>query len=81
MVKNEATGAYLEVVKAVSDADMAVMAHIGVKLQRIRKIGRLKTDATAAQMAAKLVSLAEHMVNREASSLMIEGPLRKWPRL
>ncbi|NQT00622.1 MAG: 3-methyl-2-oxobutanoate hydroxymethyltransferase, partial [Planctomycetes bacterium] len=31
MVKIEATGAYLDVIKAVSDAGIAVMAHIGIR--------------------------------------------------
>ena len=73
MVKIEATGAYLEVIKAVSDAGMAVMAHIGIRPQSISKIGRFKAEATTAEMADELVSLAEQMVNCGASSLLIEG--------
>jgi len=73
MVKIEATGAYLGVIKAVSDAGMAVMAHIGIRPQSISKIGRFKAEATTAEMAAELVSLAEQMVNSGASSLLIEG--------
>jgi len=73
MVKIEATGAYLDVIKAVSDAGIAVMAHIGIRPQSISKIGRFKAEATTAEMAAELVSLAEQMVNCGASSLLIEG--------
>jgi len=73
MVKIEATGAYLDVIEAVSDAGIAVMAHIGIRPQSISKIGRFKAEATTAEMAAELVSLAEQMVNCGASSLLIEG--------
>ena len=73
IIKIEASGAYLDVVKAVSDAGMAVMAHIGIRPQSIGKIGQFKAEATTAEMAAELVSLAKQMVNVGASSLLLEG--------
>jgi 3-methyl-2-oxobutanoate hydroxymethyltransferase len=73
MVKIEANGAYLNVIKAVSDAGIAVMAHIGIRPQSIGKIGRFKAEATTAEIAAELVSLAEQMVDSGAASLLIEG--------
>ena len=73
MVKIEATGAYLDVIKAVSDAGIAVMAHIGIRPQSITKIGRFKAEATTAEMAAELISLAEQMIVNGAASLLIEG--------
>jgi 3-methyl-2-oxobutanoate hydroxymethyltransferase len=73
MVKIEVTGAYLDVIKAVSDAGIAVMAHIGIRPQSIGKIGRFKADATTAEMAMELISLAEQMVAAGADSLLIEG--------
>ena len=73
MVKIEASGAYLDVIKAVSDAGMAVMAHIGIRPQSISKIGRFKAEATTAQMALELITLAEQMVYAGAGSLLIEG--------
>ena len=73
MVKIEATSPYLDVIKAISDAGIAVMAHIGIRPQSISKIGRFKAEATTAQMAAELISLAEQMINNGASSLLIEG--------
>jgi len=73
IIKIEASGAELDVIKAVSDAGMAVMAHIGIRPQSISKIGRFKADATTAEMAVELVSLAEQMVYAGASSLVIEG--------
>ncbi len=73
MIKIEASGAYLDVIKAVSDAGMAVMAHIGIRPQSISKIGRFKAEATTAEMALELITLAEQMVYAGASSLLIEG--------
>jgi len=51
----------------------AVMAHIGIRPQSISKIGRFKAEATTAQMAAELISLAEQMIVNGAASLLIEG--------
>lgn len=73
MVKIEASGAYLDIVKAVSNAGMAVMAHIGIRPQSISKIGRFKAEATTAEMALELVALAEQMLQAGASSLLLEG--------
>jgi 3-methyl-2-oxobutanoate hydroxymethyltransferase len=73
MVKIEATSAYLDVIKAVSDADIAVMAHIGIRPQSISKTGRFKAEATTAEMAAELMSLAEQMISSGAGSLLLEG--------
>ena len=73
MIKIEASGAYLDVIKAVSDAGMAVMAHIGIRPQSIGTIGRFKAEATTAEMAAELISLAEQMTKGGAKSLLIEG--------
>lgn len=73
IIKIEVSGAYLDVVKAVSDAGMAVMAHIGIRPQAISKMGKLKADATTAEMAAELITLAEQMVNAGASCLLVEG--------
>jgi 3-methyl-2-oxobutanoate hydroxymethyltransferase len=73
MVKIEAGSAYLDTIKAISDAGMAVMAHIGIKPQNISKIGRLKAEATTAEVGFELILLAEQMVRAGAGSLLIEG--------
>ena len=73
MVKIEATGAYLNIIKVMSDTGIAVMAHIGIRPQSISKIGRFKADATVAEVAMELISLAEQMVQAGADSLLIEG--------
>jgi len=73
MVKIETSQAYLDVIRAVSDAGMAVMAHIGIRPQTISKIGRFKAEATTAEMAAELITLAEQMLQAGADSLLLEG--------
>lgn len=73
MLKIEATSAYLDVIKAVSDAGMAVMAHIGIRPQRIGKIGRFRAEASTTEMAVELVNLAEQMVKNGATALLLEG--------
>jgi len=73
MVKIEAGEAYLDIIKAVSDAGMAVMAHIGIRPQSISKSGRLRAQARSAESAAELIKLAEKMTCAGASGLLLEG--------
>ncbi|OHB59941.1 MAG: 3-methyl-2-oxobutanoate hydroxymethyltransferase [Planctomycetes bacterium RBG_13_46_10] len=73
MVKIEVTAAHFDIIKAVSDAGIAVMAHIGIRPQSISKIGRFKAEATTVEMALELINLAEKMVTAGADSLLIEG--------
>lgn len=73
MIKIEASEPYLNVISAVSDAGMAVMAHIGIRPQTISKTGSFKAEATTAKMAKNLIELADKMVNAGASSLLLEG--------
>ena len=73
MVKIEATGAHLATIRALSAAGIAVMAHVGIRPQRISTIGRFRAEATTAEIAMELISLAEQMVNAGASSLLIEA--------
>ncbi len=81
MVKIEVSGAYLDTIKAVSDADMAVMAHIGIRPQTISKVGRLKAEATTAEMALELIALADQMIQAGATSLLIEGTAAEVARI
>ncbi|MHC5075765.1 MAG: 3-methyl-2-oxobutanoate hydroxymethyltransferase [Planctomycetota bacterium] len=73
MVKIEADKTHLDMISALSNAGIAVMAHIGIRPQSITKIGRFKAEATTAQMALELIALAEKMVQAGASSLLLEG--------
>jgi len=73
MIKIEVSSTYLDIVKAISDAGMAVMAHIGIRPQTIRKVGRFKAEATTADVGMELIALAEQMLKAGAVSLLIEG--------
>jgi len=73
MVKIETTGAYLDTIRAVSDAGIPVMAHIGLLPQWITTVGRFRAGATTADAAINLIRLAEQMVESGASALLVEG--------
>jgi 3-methyl-2-oxobutanoate hydroxymethyltransferase len=73
IIKIEASSAYLDVIKAISDAGLSVMAHIGIRPQSISRIGRFKAEASTAEMAAELIALAGQMTNTGAVSLLLEG--------
>ncbi|MHC4154974.1 MAG: 3-methyl-2-oxobutanoate hydroxymethyltransferase [Planctomycetota bacterium] len=73
LIKIEAAEPQLDVIKAVSDAGMAVMAHIGIRPQTIGRLGRFKAEATTAEMALELIEVADQMVRAGAVSLLIEG--------
>jgi 3-methyl-2-oxobutanoate hydroxymethyltransferase len=72
-VKIEASGTDIDAIKAVSNAGIAVMAHIGIRPQSIGKIGQFKAEATTAEMAAELISTAQQMTESGASALLLEG--------
>ena len=76
LIKIEASEAQLDVVKAVSDADMAVMAHIGIRPQTLARTGRLRAEGTTAQVGLELILLAEKMVRAGAPILLLEGVAR-----
>jgi 3-methyl-2-oxobutanoate hydroxymethyltransferase len=73
MVKIEGNCADLDVIKAVSDAGIAVMGHIGIRPQSISKIGRFKAEGTTARNALEMIHLAEQMIDHGASALLVEG--------
>ena len=73
MIKIEAGGAHLDVIKAVNNAGMAVMAHIGIRPQSIGRVGRFRAEAVTAEMAVELISIAEQMIYAGAASLLLEG--------
>lgn len=77
IVKIEATAAHLDVIEAVSNAGISVMAHIGIRPQQIIKQGRLKAEGTTAEMAIELVQLARKMVDAGATTLLLEGTARE----
>ena len=81
LVKIESTAAQLDVIKAVSDAGIGVMAHIGIRPQSITKLGKLKAEGTTAEMALDLICLAKTMIDAGASTLLLEGVAREIARI
>jgi len=77
MVKVEATESQLDVIKALSDANIAVMAHIGIRPQALGRIGKLRAEGTAARQAFELILLAGKMVRAGACTLLLEGVARE----
>ncbi len=73
MVKIEAKGSDLDAIKAISNAGIATMAHIGIRPQSISKVGRFKAEATTAEMAVGLIHLADQMRQAGAAALLLEG--------
>lgn len=73
LIKIESTRAQLDVVLAVSDAGMAVMAHIGIRPQSISRTGVLKAEGVSAEAAFDLIELADRMVEAGAAMLLVEG--------
>jgi 3-methyl-2-oxobutanoate hydroxymethyltransferase len=73
MVKIEVSQACLDVIKTVTDAGIAVMAHIGIRPQTVAKMGKLKAEGTTAEMALELMDLAQQAIHFGADALLLEG--------
>jgi 3-methyl-2-oxobutanoate hydroxymethyltransferase len=77
IVKFEVTEKQLDIVEAVSDAGIAVMAHIGIRPQSIALTGRLKAEGTTSHDAAALLETAQKMQTAGAKMLLLEGVARE----
>jgi len=77
IVKIEVSAAHLDVIRAVSDAGIAVMAHIGIRPQSITKLGRLKAEGTTAELAYELLELSKAVANAGAGAVLLEGTARE----
>ena len=77
VIKIEVTSAHLDVIKAVSDAQMAVMAHIGIRPQSVTKLGKLRAEGTTADLAIELIELSKAVVQAGAGTLLLEGTARE----
>jgi 3-methyl-2-oxobutanoate hydroxymethyltransferase len=76
IVKMEIKRSQLDIVKAVSDADIPVMAHLGIRPQSVQ-MGKLKVKGAAAQEAYEMLMLAHDAVRAGASMLLLEGTARE----
>lgn len=76
IVKMEIKRSQLDIIKAVVDADIPVMAHLGIRPQSVQ-MGRLKVKGAVAEEAYELVSLAHDAVGAGAAMLLLEGTTRE----
>ncbi len=77
IIKVEVGEPHIDVIKAISDAGMGVMAHIGIKPQTIGRMGKLQVDGDTTEAAAMMLDLADAMVDAGAVSLLLEGTARE----
>jgi 3-methyl-2-oxobutanoate hydroxymethyltransferase len=73
IVKIEIVQATPETIKAVVDAGVAVMPHLGIRPQT----GQYKAQGTTAEVAAEIIALAEQMYSAGAKMLLLEGTARE----
>ena len=73
IVKIEATAAQIETIKAISNAGIPTMPHIGIRPQS----GEFKAQAGTAAAAIELIYLADKMLQAGASTLLLEGTTRE----
>jgi 3-methyl-2-oxobutanoate hydroxymethyltransferase len=76
IVKMEIKRSQLDIVRAVSDADIPVMAHLGIRPQSVQ-MERLKVKGAVAQEAYELIALAHEAIGAGAMMLLLEGTARE----
>lgn len=73
IVKIEAAESDFETIKAVIDAGVAVMPHLGIRPQT----GKYKAEGTTAEVGAKIIELADEAHKIGAQMLLLEGTARE----
>jgi 3-methyl-2-oxobutanoate hydroxymethyltransferase len=73
MVKLEVAGGHAKTVRALSDAGVAVMAHLGLRPQAVGLLGGYKSQGRTAREAAEIVDLAIQMEKAGAAALLLEA--------
>lgn len=73
IVKIEMVEADLETIKAMVEANIPVMPHIGIRPQT----GIYKAEGTTAEVGAEIIRLAEELYKTGAAMLLIEGTARE----
>ncbi len=77
IVKMEIKRSHLDIIKAVSDADIPVMAHLGIRPQSVARQVKLRAEGAAAEQAYELITLAQDAVRAGAAMLLLEGMARE----
>ena len=72
-VKIEAAGSHLRLVRRLSDAGVAVMAHVGLRPQSIGLLGEFKAQGRTAVDAEKIVRDAIRLARAGAAAILLEA--------
>lgn len=73
VIKIETSSEQFDELKAVIDAGIPVMPHLGIRPQT----GKYKAEGTTAEIAAGLIDFAEQVYNAGAQMLLLEGTARE----
>ncbi|OHB53475.1 MAG: 3-methyl-2-oxobutanoate hydroxymethyltransferase [Planctomycetes bacterium GWF2_42_9] len=73
IVKIEMVEVNLDTIKAMVDAGIPVMPHIGIRPQT----GKYKAEGTTAEVGAELIRFAEELYNAGVQMLLVEGTARE----
>jgi len=72
-VKIEAAGSHLRLVRRLSDAGIAVMAHVGLRPQSIGLLGEYKAQGRTAAEAEQIVESASRLARAGAAAILLEA--------
>jgi 3-methyl-2-oxobutanoate hydroxymethyltransferase len=72
-VKLEVSESHLPLVKALSDAGVAVMAHLGLRPQSVGILGGFRAQGRTAEDARSIVDLAVRMERAGAATILLEA--------
>jgi 3-methyl-2-oxobutanoate hydroxymethyltransferase len=72
-VKLEAAESQLPAVKELSDAGVAIIAHLGLRPQAVGVLGGYKAQGRTAHDAAAIVELAQRMQQAGAAGILLEA--------
>jgi 3-methyl-2-oxobutanoate hydroxymethyltransferase len=72
-VKIEAAGSHLRLVRRLSDAGVAVIAHVGLRPQSIGLLGEYKTQGRTAAQAEEIVESASRLAKAGAAAILLEA--------
>ena len=73
IVKIEMVEADLDTIKAMVDANIPVMPHLGIRPQT----GKYKAEGTTAEVGAEIIRLSEELYKTGAEMLLLEGTARE----
>jgi len=72
-VKIEAAGSHLRLIRRLSDAGIAVMAHVGLRPQSIGLLGKYKLQGRTAAEAENIVESASRLARSGAAAILLEA--------